>query len=144
MSTETSIYRRHAALVYAVAGPTDQSKAEEPVTPPAPVDFTRRRKASPVARLLPSTQKWLEGLPRRVQPHVLCDYYPRIANSLAAMWGDAEGLRSYFDGLFIDRRGGRKGFPPDVLNDLRVLRHYLAASALDNSGYNGSRQIMRR
>ena len=127
MSTETSIYRRHAALVYAVAGPTDQSKAEEPVTPPAPVDFTRRRKASPVARLLPSTQKWLDALPRRVRPHSLCESYPRIANLIAAMWGDAKGLKAYFEELLIDRRGNRRGFTPEVAKDLRALRLYRAS-----------------
>ena len=51
------------------------------------------------------------------------------------MWGDTEGLRAYFDELFIDRRGGRRGFPPDVLNDLRILRYYLAGSSLDKSDY---------
>ena len=121
MSTETSIYRRHAALVYAVAGPTDQSKAEEPVTPPAPVDFTRRRKASPVARLLPSTQKWLDALPRRVRPHSLCESYPRIANLIAAMWGDAKGLKAYFEELLIDRRGNRRGFTPEVASRRRPM-----------------------
>ena len=141
---KTSIYRQHAGLVYAVADPIDRDDRDEPVDSQVSIDFTRQRRAQPVAFLLPSTQKWLEALPRRVQPHVLCDYYPRIANSLAAMWGDAEGLRSYFDGLFIDRRGGRKGFPPDVLNDLRVLRYYLAASALDNSDYKGPREIVGR
>ena len=141
---KTSIYRQHAGLVYAVADPVERGGRDEPLDSPVSIDFTRQRRAQPVAFLLPSTQKWLEALPRRVQPHVLCDYYPRIANSLAAMWGDAEGLRTYFDGLFVDRRGSRKGFPPDVLNDLRVLRYYLAASALDNSDYKGPQEIMRR
>jgi len=141
---KTSIYRQHAGLVYAVADPIDRGDRDEPVDSQVSIDFTRQRRAQPVAFLLPSTQKWLEALPRRVQPHVLCDYYPRIANSLAAMWGDAEGLRAYFDGLFIDRRGGRKGFPQDVLNDLRVLRYYLAASPLDNSNYKEPQEIMRR
>jgi hypothetical protein len=128
----TSIYRQHAGLVYAVADPIDRANRDEPAGSQVSIDFTRQRRAQPVAFLLPSTQKWLEALPRRVQPHVLCDYYPRIANSLAAMWEDTEGLRAYFDELFIDRRGGRRGFPADVLNDLRALRYYLAASSLDN------------
>ena len=105
---KTSIYRQHAGLVYAVADPIDRGRADESVDSQVSVDFTRQRRAQPVAFLLPSTQKWLEGLPRRVQPHVLCDYYPRVANSLAAVWEDTEGLRAYFDGLYIDRRGGRR------------------------------------
>ena len=134
---KTSIYRQNAGLVYAVADPIDRGGRDEPVDSQVSIDFTRQRRAQPVAFLLPSTQKWLEGLPRRVQPHVLCDYYPRVANSLAAVWEDTEGLRAYFDGLFIDRRGGRRGFPSDVLNDLRVLRYYLAASLLDNPDSKG-------
>src|SRR6266436_9866774 len=101
---KTSIYRQHAGLVYAVADPIDRGRPDESVDSQVSVDFTRQRRAQPVAFLLPSTQKWLEGLPRRVQPHVLCDHYPRIANSLAAVWEDTEGLRAYFDELFIDRR----------------------------------------
>jgi hypothetical protein len=132
---KTSIYRQHAGLVYAVADPIDRGRPDESVDSQVSIDFTRQRRAQPVAFLLPSTQKWLEGLPRRVQPHVLCDYYPRIANSLAAMWEDTEGLRAYFDELFIDRRGGRRGFPSDVLNDLRILRYYLAGSSHDKPGY---------
>ena len=127
MSTETSIYRRHAGLVYAVAGPTDRSNAEERVAPDAPVDFTGRRKASPVTCLLPSTRKWLDALPRRVQPHSLCESYPRIANLIAATWGDPEALKAYFEELLIDRRGSRRGFTPEVANDLRALRLYHAA-----------------
>ncbi len=140
----TSIYRQHAGLVYAVADPIDRGNPDESVDSPVAIDFTRQRRAQPVAFLLPSTQKWVEALPRRVQPHMLCDYYPRIANSLAAMWEDTESLRAYFDELFIDRRGGRRGFPPDVLNDLRVLRYYLAASLLDNPDSKSPGEIMRR
>ncbi|HEX8012643.1 MAG TPA: hypothetical protein VF814_17185 [Casimicrobiaceae bacterium] len=127
MSSGPSIYRRHAALVYAIAGPVDSGERNAPVTPNAPVDFTQQRKASPVAFLLPSTRKWLDALPRRVQPHALCELYPRVANLVAAMWREPETLKAYFDDLLIDRRGGRRGFPPAVANDLRVLRAFHAA-----------------
>jgi hypothetical protein len=126
MGTETSIYRQHASLVYAVAGPADGSGTDEPVATDERVDFTQRRKASPVAVLLPSTQKWLDALPRRVQPHSLCESYPRIANLIAAMWGDTEDLKAYFQELLVDRRGSRRGFTPEVANDLRALRLYHA------------------
>ena len=126
-----SIYRQHAGLVYAVAEPIDRINRDESAGPEVSADLTRQRRAAPVAFLLPSTQKWLDALPRRVQPHALCDFYPRVANFVAAMWGDTESLRAYFDELLVDRRLGRRGFPPEVLNDLRVLRYHLAASALD-------------
>jgi hypothetical protein len=122
----SSIYRQHAGLVYAVAEPIDRTERDEPAAPEASADFMRQRRAAPVAFLLPSTQKWLDAMPRRVQPHALCDYYPRVANFVAAMWGDTESLRAYFDELLVDRRIGRRGFPRDVFNDLRALRDYHA------------------
>jgi hypothetical protein len=128
MRTPTSIYRQHTGLVYAVAPPVDRINRDESAGPEVSVDFTRQRRAAPVAFLLPNTQKWLDALPSRVQPHALCKLYPRIANLIAAMWADREALRSYFDELLADRRRGRRGFPLDVFDDLRILRDYHAAS----------------
>ena len=124
-----SIYRQHAGLVYAVAEPPSQINRDESARSKVPADFARQRRASPVAFLLMDTQKWLDALPPRVQPHALCEFYPRIANFIAAMWGDTQSVRAYFDELLVDRRGGRKGFPLDVFNNLRTLRDYHAACA---------------
>ena len=33
-------------------------------------------------------------------------------------------MHGYFDELLVDRRGGRQGFPKDVLRELLVLRSY--------------------
>ena len=128
MRAQTSIYRQHAGMVYAVADPVDRINRDEPAGPEVSFDFTRQRRASPVASLLLNTQKWLDALPRRVQPHALCTFYPRVANLIAAMWADTEALRAYFDELLVDRRRGRRGFPLDVFDDLRVLREYHVAS----------------
>jgi hypothetical protein len=54
----------------------------------------------------------------------LADQYPRIANALVRQWGDAKACRAYFEDLLNDRRGGRKGFPPAVLRDIRRLADY--------------------
>jgi hypothetical protein len=114
-------------MVYAVADPVDRINRDEPAGPEVSFDFTRQRRASPIASLLLNTQKWLDTLPRRVQPRALCSSYPRIANLIAARWADTEALRAYFDELLVDRRRGSRGFPLDVFNDLRVLREYQAA-----------------
>jgi hypothetical protein len=140
MRTPTSIYRRHTGLVYAVAHPADPVDRDESTGPEASVDFTRQRRGAPVAILLPNTQKWLDALPHRVQPHAVCKLYPRIANLIAAMWADAEALGSYFDELLADRRQGRRGFPPDVFNELRVLRDHAAL----NPGATGKWDHERR
>src|SRR5258705_8923602 len=86
MRPSTSIYRQHMGLVYAVAGPVDRVPRDGSADPQVPVDFTRQRRASPIVCLLPSTKKWLDDLPPRVQPQALCKFYPRVANLIAAMW----------------------------------------------------------
>ena len=91
------------------------------------VDFTWQRKTLPILVLLPSTQKWLDALPPRVQPRALCKFYPRVANLVAAMWADTGALGAYLDELLVDLRQGRKGFPRDVRSDLCVLRDHRAA-----------------
>ena len=126
MRNPTSIYRQHAGLVYAVTDPVNRSNREGPTAPALPGDFTRQRGPPPVAFLLPTTQEWLDALPRRVQPYALCKLYPRIANLIAAKWADTAALRAYFDKLLVDRRRGRRGFPLEVLNDLCVLQDYHA------------------
>ncbi|MCU0804731.1 MAG: hypothetical protein MUF79_06550 [Burkholderiales bacterium] len=46
--------------------------------------------------------------------------FPRIAARIVDLWGTPECDR-YLDGLIIDDRGGRSGFPPDVMAALLAL-----------------------
>jgi len=52
--------------------------------------------------------------------------FPRVANALARLWQDDIGLELYLDELLVDRRGGRRGFPPEIHNELLTLRAYHA------------------
>jgi len=49
---------------------------------------------------------------------------PRIANALARLWHDSVELQVYLDDLLVDRRRGRRGFPPEIYNELMILREY--------------------
>jgi len=46
--------------------------------------------------------------------------YPRIFNRIMDLWGTLE-LEDYMGELMVDKRGGRQGFPPDVMNDILTL-----------------------
>ncbi len=46
--------------------------------------------------------------------------FPRIADSIRLSWGTAEGKR-YLEGLIIDDRGTRAGFPFEVMVALMEL-----------------------
>jgi hypothetical protein len=83
-------------------------------SPPSPADL----------RLSEAAVGWCAALPPAERPTALCERYPRIANRLALVWPDAELTSRYFDSLIIDRRGGRQGFPPEVMAELIRLRAF--------------------
>ncbi|MCU0775101.1 MAG: hypothetical protein MUC74_11550 [Ideonella sp.] len=68
--------------------------------------------------------EWLKALPRRHRPEALARQYPRICNKFALVWPDPALTEAYFDALLVDRRGGRRGFPRDVLTDILQLNEY--------------------
>jgi len=47
--------------------------------------------------------------------------FPRVHKNLVALWGTGPA-EAYLDGLIVDNRGDRHGFPPDVLRALLVLQ----------------------
>ena len=91
------------------------------------VEWLAQRKANPCEELLTTTARWYASLPLSVQPEVLRAHFPRIANGLAAGWHDRDTTRRYFDDLLSDRRGGRRGFPAEVLEELHTLKTFYEA-----------------
>ena len=70
-------------------------------------------------------QAWLDRLPPDARATQLAMAYPRIAERLALLDEDARLVGRYLDGLVIDERGDRNGFPVDVAGELLRLRvHY--------------------
>ena len=68
------------------------------------------------------TLQWASGLPVDLRPHQLLELYPRVANRLALCWADKVLTNRMFEDLLVDRRGGRKGFPPAVRAEILQLR----------------------
>jgi hypothetical protein len=83
-----------------------------------------RRALQPLNQQLPATARWAASLPDEVQPLALLQTLPRIANTIAHLWHDGDALRACLDDLLVDRRGGRRGFPPEIQNELLILREY--------------------
>lgn len=79
-------------------------------------------------------RNWCHSLPTAVRPLALCESFARLANRLALVWPDAELTDRFLDDLIIDRRGGRKGFPPAVMDELIRLRAFRMRSATRESG----------
>lgn len=92
--------------------------------PESPQAALRRQNTTTVNRLLSSTIDWLAALPPNVRPLALATKYPRLANRIAQEWREPSACRKDFDDLGYDKRGTRRGFPPDVYVELLVLRDY--------------------
>jgi hypothetical protein len=102
------------------AGPKNSPTQTVPIA--CGTDWAIRRKARPAETLLPMTARWMATLP--FQPMALAKTFPRIANTLTALWSRPDMLSGYLSDLLVDKRGGRQGFPADVLEELHALRAY--------------------
>ena len=87
-------------------------------------DPRNRRWRQPLDQQLPATARWVATLPSEIQPLTLLQRFPRIANDLARVWRDDAELQLHLDELLTDRRGGRQGFPPEIHQELLMLRDY--------------------
>ena len=87
-------------------------------------DTRNRRWRQPLNQPLPAAARWVAGLPLDLQPRALLQRFPRIANDLARVWQDDTEFQLHLNELLIDRRGGRQGFPPEIHQELLMLREY--------------------
>jgi len=110
-------YRLPVTNLFACATHEPRTSTREPI-----IDWTRVRRARPLDRLLPATQRWANSLAKQEKPIQLMKMYPRIANRLAFAWDDPKAVQDVLDDVLIDRRGGRQGFPPVVQAELIRLR----------------------
>jgi hypothetical protein len=128
-----SIYRKFAAETRnEIYSTTVTPQKKDPAAVTADVaereeaERAKRSKGVPVESPLPRTFQWIAKLPRDVQPMEMLRRFGRIANMLAMNWNDPELTFAYFDQLLVDRRGNRRGFPPEVISELVQLRSYYA------------------
>ncbi|QLQ04047.1 MAG: hypothetical protein HZY77_15990 [Thiobacillus sp.] len=48
------------------------------------------------------------------------EHFPRLVHEIVACWGSPASF-DQLQGLLVDSRGGRQGFPADVYSDLSLL-----------------------
>lgn len=82
----------------------------------------RRRKPLPSDRALTgAAMDWVVSLPPALRPHTTCEQFPRVVNAVADSWGDLPFSVQVLDHMINDYRGGRRGFPPSVRDELNAL-----------------------
>ncbi len=75
-------------------------------------------------QLSPDAQRILSNLPGSVRPGRCCAQFPQAVEKLLGSWRDPGAFRAAVDSMLIDRRGGRKGFPFEIVTELSALREY--------------------
>jgi hypothetical protein len=116
----TLSYRVPKTQLFLHAAETVRKDDTPPVDPE--IDWTRVRRTRPLDQLLPAARRWADLLPQALRPVHLMEQYPWVANRIAFAWPDPRAVHDVLDDLLIDRRGGRRGFPPCVLVELMMLR----------------------
>ena len=98
----------------------------EPVYPDhsASWDGRRRSKIATDRAMTGATLDWVISLPAHLRPKQICDRYPRIANSLAAVWKDREACIAMLTSLVSDGRPRRRGFPVVLRQEIQSLIDY--------------------
>lgn len=86
--------------------------------------WNRRALEQADIELQPETWALLAELPIDAKITQLAVKYPRVANRLAENWSRPDITKPYLASLLIDDRGGREGFPADVVAELLRLSHY--------------------
>lgn len=89
-------------------------------------DWVGRRKAQPADVLLPATRRWLEAMPDECRPLELAKQFARLANLIASSWNNSRECSAFLYSLLRDQRGGRRGFPREVMEEILNLRMYYA------------------
>jgi hypothetical protein len=103
---------------------TDTQAPQGGATSDDNTDWVGRRKAQPADILLPATRHWLGSLPVESRPEALAKQFPRLANLFAANWNNPGDCCAFIYSLLHDQRGGRRGFPREVMEDIINLRLY--------------------
>lgn len=79
-------------------------------------------------KINPAAAAFFDTLSPADYPHQLIAIYPRIANRIFALRTHKEALRSYFETLLTDTRGGRRGFPFPIDVEIQDLFTLLIGS----------------
>ena len=99
-------------------------------------DYTHLRQEASANTPLPGTLQWAASLPPSVRPTALLRQYARIANLIAANWRSPGAFDDYMESLVTDKRGKRRGFPPDIMMELLALQRWHGTLRRGTSGLN--------
>lgn len=83
--------------------------------------FRRKAVAGRDRILSAEAWNWLEALPNGVRPKALALQFPHVVNRLALIWTSGTESLRFLRNLMVDQRGGRRGFPMSVADEIARL-----------------------
>lgn len=89
----------------------------------------RRKLVATDRALTGAAMDWVIGLSAGLRPHETCEHFPRVANAIAAAWADTAYSLQVLDHMINDYRGGRRGFPAAVKQELAALQAHQRAQS---------------
>ena len=107
------------------AGATADGRSSDATRTPDPA---QSRVAPCATQLGPHAQRILTRLPPEIRLDRTCAQFPHVVDALLRHWSNPAAFRIALDGLMIDSRGNRQGFPFDVLMEFSALRDYYNVS----------------
>jgi len=81
----------------------------------------RRKPVASDRALTGVAMDWVIGLPPALRPHAMCEQFPRVVNAIAGAWPDVTYAGQMLEHMISDYRGGRRGFPAAVQQELLAL-----------------------
>lgn len=67
---------------------------------------------------------WYENLPEKVKPTALRCKFPHILQKIQRVWESPRQLDQLLNGMMVDDRGSRQGFPFAAIREMHALRDY--------------------
>ena len=123
-----SRHRRRPATVPHQAGLAEPGLAPAGLAPAGlqqPCDPQALERLPACARQLsPDVQQIMAQLPASVSLARSCSRYPQALEKLLKHWRNPAEFRLALDAMMMDSRGGRQGFPFDVVSEFSALREY--------------------
>jgi hypothetical protein len=118
---------------YTYVGPPTLRPVSAPDRKPATAPGTPAR-AAPREQLTDSAARLLKALPFDAGMPCTARDFPHVLNRIAEVWSDVRAFSKLMNGLLIDDRPDREGFPAAVILELDALQQHRLRLLRRNGG----------
>lgn len=99
----------------------DESQVVPEVRAPKPPDPESK---APPPKISGAAERWYANLPDKIKPTALRCKFPHILEQIQRAWESPRQVDQLFNGMMVDDRGGRQGFPFAAILEMHALKDY--------------------